>query len=132
MNFDVWVDLCSHHHNQDTQRPKPCSAAPRQSHPSPNLRLETSDLLSIALASSFQECRVKRITRSAYPSKTEDSQCGQLSTTLKALTSILPSLLHQPHEVLNGSDHHQSREHREVRPGAQSHGSHGTGPDLRA
>lgn len=41
--------------------------------------------------------------------------------------------LHQPHEVLNGSDHHQSREHREVRPGAQGlMAPMEQSPDMRA
>lgn len=28
MNFGVWVDLCSHHHNQDTQQPQTMQRCP--------------------------------------------------------------------------------------------------------
>lgn len=61
MNFDVRVDLCSHHHNQDTQQPKTVQRCPSVVTPFP--KPPSGNLLSIALASSFQECHMKKITQ---------------------------------------------------------------------
>ena len=65
LNFDVHVGLCNHQHNQDAYKfhqPQTTWSCPSVVTFLPTPAPDNADLLSIAVALSFQECHIKGIT----------------------------------------------------------------------